>query len=266
MTILRAALVVQNCPVNNFSSNLARTLEMAETAASLKADILVFPEMNLTGYAAGDPSLARPIDPDWVRKLSKAATAYDLTILTGVAEQGDKGQIYATHLVIGPDAPAAYYRKIHLSPFEAPCYTPGNTVRVFSHKNINFGVQLCYDAHFPELSTRMARAHVDAIFIPHASPRGRAKDKHQSWMRHLPARAFDNGLFVAAVNQTGDNGAGLTFPGLALALGPDGHLISKTCDNKETIHMVDMEMSAVSRVRSHKMRYFLPNRRAGLVD
>lgn len=83
-------------------------------------------------------------------------------------------------------------------------------------------------------------------------------------MRHLPARAFDNGTFVAAVNQTGENGSGLTFPGLALAIGPDGYLISK--ETKEGIHMVEMDMEAVRRVRSHKMRYFLPNRRPDLID
>ncbi len=263
MTIIRAALVVQNCPANNFKDNFARTLEVVNSAGKLKADIIVFPEMNLTGYAAGDTSLAKPIDPEWVAKLSQAAGRLDMTILTGLAEQAATGHIYATHLVTGPDTPPAYYRKIHLSPFEAHCYTPGNTVRIFRHKDIRFGVQLCYDAHFPELSTAISLKQADIIFIPHASPRGTSEEKYLSWMRHLPARAFDNGLFVAAVNQTGDNGTGLIFPGLAMTLGPDGRLISKEVD--EGIHLIEMDMAAIERVRSHKMRYFLPNRRPNLI-
>jgi predicted amidohydrolase len=50
-------------------------------------------------------------------------------------------------------------------------------------------------------------------------------EKFESWMRHLPARAFDNGVFVGACNPVGENGAGLSFPGVALLLGPDGRLM-----------------------------------------
>jgi len=264
MTTIKAALVVQNSPVKTFKENLAATLDTVNKAHSLKADIIVFPEMNLTGYAAADTSLAQPLDPQWVGGLFEAASRLDLTILTGLAEQSDNGKIYATHLVIGPDSPPAYYRKIHLSPFETSCYTPGNTVRVFTHKGIRFGIGLCYDAHFPELTTAMCLKQADIIFFPHASPRGSSQDKYTSWMRHLPARAFDNGIFVAAVNQMGDNGTGLNFPGLALALGPDGRMISK--EMNEGIHMVEMDMAALDKVRSHKMRYFLPNRRPNLIE
>jgi len=263
MTTIRAALVVQNCPVKNFKKNFASTLEVMKTAAARKADIVVFPEMNLTGYAAQDTSLAQPLDPEWVDELSRAARQLGITILTGLAEQGANGRVFATQLVTGPDTPPAYYRKLHLSPFETR-YTPGNTVRVFTHKGIKFGIQLCYDAHFPELTTAISLKQADIIFIPHASPRGSSEDKYISWMRHLPARAFDNGIFVAAVNQTGDNGNGLIFPGLAMALGPDGRLISK--EVKEGIHMVEMDTTALDGVRSHKMRYFLPNRRSDLIE
>jgi len=263
MTTIRAALVVQNCPVKTFNDNLSRTLDTIDRAADLKADIIVFPEMNLTGYAAGDVSLARPLDPEWVEKLSRAARRLDMTILTGLAEKAENGRVYATHLVTGPNQSPVYYRKIHLSPFEASCYTPGNTVRLFTHKGIRFGIQLCYDAHFPELATAMSLKQADIIFIPHASPRGTSEDKYISWMRHLPARAFDNGVFVAAVNQTGDNGTGLNFPGLAMVLGPDGRLVSKKMDGG--IHIIEMDMADIERVRSHKMRYFLPNRRPDLI-
>lgn len=264
MTTIRAALVVQNSPVKTFRENIAATLETVDKAHSLKADIIVFPEMNLTGYAAADASLAQPLASEWIEKFSKAASHLNLTILTGLAEQTRDGKIYATHLVVGPDSPPQYYRKIHLSPFETSCYTPGNTVKVFAHKGIRFGIGLCYDAHFPELTTAMCLKQADIIFFPHASPRGSSLDKYTSWMRHLPARAFDNGIFVAAVNQMGDNGTGLIFPGLALVIGPDGRLISK--EMNEGIHMVEMDMAALDKVRSHKMRYFLPNRRPNLIE
>lgn len=263
MTTIRLALVIQQCTAGDFESNLAKTLDIIRLAGKNNADLVVFPEMNLTGYSAGDISMARPVESQWIDQLYTAAESARTVVLTGLAETIGNGWIHAAHLVIRPDFPLAVYRKIHLSPFEQTNYKPGNTVRVFEFNGVRFGVQLCYDAHFPELSTAMALKGADVIIFPHASPRGSSEDKFTSWMRHLPARAFDNGLFVAAVNQTGENGSGLSFPGLSLAIGPDGYLISK--ETKEGIHMVDMDMAAVDRVRSHKMRYFLPNRRPALI-
>ncbi|WDP88691.1 MAG: amidohydrolase [Desulfobacter sp.] len=263
MTTLRVALVIQQCKAGDFDNNLAETLDSVHLAGEHGADVVVFPEMNLTGYSAGDTSMARPLSPGWIDRLHQAAESAQTAVLAGIAEHIGNGWTHAAHLVIRPDYPLAVYRKIHLSPFEQKNYKPGNTVRVFEFKDIKFGVQLCYDAHFPELSTAMALKGADIIFFPHASPRGSSEDKFISWMRHLPARAFDNGIFVAAVNQTGENGAGLSFPGLALTIGPDGYLVSK--EITAGLHMVEMDMGAVDRVRSHKMRYFLPNRRPDLI-
>ena len=135
---------------------------------------------------------------------------------------------------------------------------------VFHWSGVRFGIQLCYDAHFPELSTQMAETDADIIFIPHASPRGRAADKHQSWKRHLPARAFDNGLFVVASNQRGTNENGLVFPGNAVAFSPSGEIIKSRLSGNAAMLVADLTAEQLQHVRSHRMRYFLPNRRPGL--
>ena len=83
-------------------------------------------------------------------------------------------------------------------------------------------------------------------------------------MRHLTARAFDNGVFVVACNQVGENGAGLSFPGVAVAIGPDGNLIGEKLSDTDAMLVVDLEAAALSAVREHPMRYFLPNRRPDL--
>ena len=131
-----------------------------------------------------------------------------------------EGCFFASHLVATPDGVVQVYRKTHIAPPEKQIFSSGQTAPLFEINGVRFGIQLCYDAHFPELSTRMAVNGADLIFFPHASPRGTPEGKLQSWMRHLSARAFDNGLFVAAVNQTGDNGLGLSFPGMAVVIGP----------------------------------------------
>jgi N-carbamoylputrescine amidase len=110
----------------------------------------------------------------------------------------------------------------------------------------------------------MALDKADVIFMPHASPRGTPEEKLDSWMRHMTARAFDNGVYIAAVNQCGNNGGGLFFPGLSLVIGPDGLLKSKRMEGDDTIHLTDIDLEFLNAVRSHRMRYFLPNRRTDL--
>jgi N-carbamoylputrescine amidase len=97
--------------------------------------------------------------------------------------------------------------------------------------------------------------------MPHASPRGTPDDKFNSWTRHLTARAFDNGVFVAACNQTGSNHMGLQFPGLAMVVGPSGEIIARAADTDEGLLVADLKAAALAHVREHRMRYFLPNRR-----
>ena len=262
----RVTLVIQNCPVNRFAQNLALTVNDISAAARQNCDFVVFPEMNLTGYAPADVSNAVALDSGWMDELNRLALKYNIAILTGLVEKATSGKIYATHLVFRPDHPVVRYRKIHLSPFEAPYFNCGNDVELFEFKRVHFGIQLCYDAHFPELSTAMALKKADIIFIPHASPRGTPGEKSASWKRHLTARAFDNAVFVAAVNQTGENDAGLNFPGISMMIGPDGFLADENIAYENKMHTHVLDMSLLEHIRTHKMRYFLPNRRANLIE
>jgi predicted amidohydrolase len=158
------------------------------------------------------------------------------------------------------------YRKTHLGPTETTLFRPGQKIHVFKAGKTTFGVQLCYEGHFPEISTQMALMGADMVFISHASPRGAPGEKLESWMRHLPARAFDNGLFVIACNLVGACGGGLTFPGVAVVLGPDGRLLARYTGMREQILYADLRDESLQNVRTHRMRYFLPERRPSLYD
>lgn len=266
MKTIKAALIVQNCIAGNIKKNLESSLNFITFAAQKGAKIIVFPEMNLTGYVSGPDiiSISKPINTDMTALFSSMAKNLKITILIGLAEKTPNNKIYASHLVFNPEGSFDIYRKIHTSPFEKKYFTAGNKIQIFKSHGLKFGVQLCYDAHFPELTLAMALKQADIIFIPHASPRGSSQDKYDSWTRHLRARAFDNGLYIAACNQSGDNSKGLLFPGISILIGPDGNVIYKSIDETEGIHIIDIEQSVLRQIRSHKMRYFLPNRRSDL--
>ena len=267
MKPVRICLGAINCRVGRWDKNLDNCLGLIRKAAKKKADMVVLPEMNLTGYANGPKiaDYARAVDTLLIKRFQDMSDQLNLAILAGLAESTDAAKkTFASHLVFIPGTPHGTYRKLHIPPVEQGIFTPGCKIPVFAHAGITFGIQLCYDAHFPELSTAMAIRGVDLIVLPHASPRGTPLEKYRSWMRHLPARAFDNGVFIAAVNQAGDNDAGLHFPGLSLVIGPDGKLVSKSMAQKNHLHVVDLDPAHLRHVRSHRMRYFLPSRRNDL--
>jgi N-carbamoylputrescine amidase len=255
--------VVVNCPVAAIEKNLENVVRLSEEAARQGAQLICFPELNVTGYGTckelAQSALSVP-GPE-TDKLLEIARASSLVILAGLAEMDSQGHVFATHVVATPEGMAGIYRKLHISPPEQALFTAGRQVPLHSHLGLTFGLQLCYDAHFPELSTRMALDGCDMIIIPHASPRGTPEKKLASWMRHLSARAFDNGVFVAACNQVGDNGNGLEFPGVAVVVGPDGKVMQEYDANREGLLLVDLQTSFLESIRKHRMRYFLPNRR-----
>jgi N-carbamoylputrescine amidase len=268
MNTIKTALVVQNCTAGNYEKNLESTLNFITIALKKGASLIVFPEMNLTGYVVNDDihTIARPVTEDMLTLFKRMAQTSNVTLLVGLAEKAPDKRIYASHFIFKPDGSSDVYRKIHISPFEKKYYSAGNTISVFKTSGLMFGIQLCYDAHFPELSLAMALKQADVIFIPHASPRGSSQEKYDSWVRHLRARAFDNGVYIAALNQTGDNGKGLLFPGLCLFIGPDGHVAYKSIDNAEGVHLISIEKTLLINVRSHPMKYFLPSRRTDLFE
>jgi predicted amidohydrolase len=263
METIRIAAVVFNSRRGCTRENIERMDRWIGAASRSGAAIVCFPELNITGYGV-DPGMreaAESLSGDVGHRLGIMAERHQVVILAGLAEKGENGRIFASHLAVGPQGWLGVYRKVHIAPPEQNTLDAGTGAPVFEAAGTRFGIQLCYDAHFPEFSTRMALDGADVIFMPHASPRGTPEEKRDSWMRHLPARAFDNAVFVVACNQTGDNGAGLIFPGLAVAIGPDGRVIAADVDGREALLVADLDSGRLAAVRSHSMRYFLPHRR-----
>ncbi len=268
MKDIRIAAVIFNSPVGQVQRNLDRMLPWIEKARAEGADLICFPELNVTGYSS-DPVIkdsAETIPGAISRQLEQMARETNAVILAGMAEKDSSGGLFASHLVVLPTGISGIYRKLHIAPPEEAVFSYGQQVPLFNILGVKLGIQLCYDAHFPELATRMAVDGADVIFMPHASPRGTPQKKLDSWMRHLSARAFDNGVFIVACNQVGENKLGLEFPGLAVAIGPSGNILKDKTSDREGMLVTDLKADDLSEVRDHRMRYFLPNRRPELYE
>ena len=266
MKDIRIATATMHSVIHRTDQNLDTLHQFIKQAYKLDVKILCFPEMNLTGYCNKDDivHLAQTIPNPLSNALMTFARTYNMTILAGLPEIF-QGGIYITHLVASPERSLGIYRKLYLAPPEKKYFSQGKTVPVFQDHGLCLGIQLCYDVHFPELSTLMTRYGAEILFLPHASPHGTSEQKFISWMRHLPARAYDNSVFVVACNASGENCAGLKFPPLSLVIDPSGKLIKKSVAPAELM-VVDLMAKDLDYVRMHHMRYFFPNQRQDILD
>ena len=266
MMDLRLAMVCMHSVLGDLHGNLDRIARFVKIAARESAHVVCFPESAATGYALENPETYCSVQ-DTARikdRLVEMGRDMKMVLVVGFIENTGNGRPFITQLITGPQGLMGVYRKTHLSPTEREIYDAGETIGVFHYGGWCFGLKLCYEAHFPEISTKMALLGADLLLIPHASPRGDPAEKLESWMRHLPARAFDNGVFVAACNPVGENGAGLSFPGVAVLLGPDGRLKKGYQGEEEKILFETLKADDLKNFREHRMKYFLSQRRPEL--
>jgi predicted amidohydrolase len=266
MRDIRIAAVTCASRVGEIDHNLTETAAWTRKARQAGAELVCFPELNITGYC-NRPEMARiaqTIPGRASRELARIAAHEGIVILAGMAQANPGGLPYASHCVFSPDGNLAIYHKSHIAPPEKQTFAAGDAIPVFQAAGITFGIQLCFDAHFPELTTAMTAKGAEVIFIPHASPRGNPEEKHSSWMRHLTARAYDNSVFVVACNQVGENCNGLAFPGNALVIGPSGEEMIKDTHPHASMLVADLKSADLEAVRNHPMRHFFPHRRPDL--
>jgi predicted amidohydrolase len=266
MEDVTVAAVCMHSEPGRVEENLGRMARFAAEAAGNGADMICFPELSLTGYvldpeeaALGSLSLAQAES-----LLASVAEDSGSVVIAGLAEEAERGKPFITQVAVGPEGLIGVHRKSHLGPPERGVYRAGDAINTLAFRGVAFGVQLCYETHFPEISTTMALAGAEVLFFPHASPRGSSEEKLSSWLRHLPARAFDNGVYVAACNQVGETSAGFSFPGAAVVIGPDGRVEASYTENEERVLIAPLHRDRLLQVRQNRMKYFLPHRRPPL--
>jgi len=266
MEDLKVAAVAMRSVVGKKAENLARMETLADRAARKGARAVCFPEMNISGYGLREEmeSFAEAIPGPSADAVLKMAKTYNLLILAGLAEKRGKNRFFISQFAAGPAGLLGVYRKLHLGPPEEGIYQAGDEFPVFHFEKIPFGIELCFDGHFPELSTLLALKGAEVIFVPHASPRESSEQKQERWLRYLTARAYDNSVFVVACNQEGKGESGLNFSGAALVLDPRGEVIASSKEDGGGMIFAELKKDTLQRVRESPRGFFLRKRRPDL--
>jgi predicted amidohydrolase len=263
--MIKQELVVSTAQFENRSGdknfNLGVIDEISRQAARDKSQVIAFHECSVTGYSfvrklSGDQllAIAEPIpDGPSTRKLIEIAGKRNITILAGLFERDTEDHVYKAQVCVDGNGLIAKHRKLH--PFIHPDMTPGTSYTVFELNGWKCGILICYDNNIVEnvRATRLLGAEI--IFMPHVtmctpSPRpgagfvdpalwyNREKDpvslraefdgpKGREWlMKWLPARAYDNGVYVIFSNLVGMDDDQLKN-GCSMIIDPFGNIMNE---------------------------------------
>lgn len=270
MLDIRLAMVQMTSRVGDAKGNIARIETYLGEAAARSADIVCFPELSVSGYNAGNTSLPEPepIPGPSTEALQALARRSGVTFLAGLLERGPNGVVYNTQLVLWPDGSYGTYHKTHVPTTEIGTWSQGLELGVFSHPKVRFGVEICYDSHYPEVSTALAERGAELLLLPHASGGPEtAEEKRARWLRYMPARAYDNTVFAAVCNQVGDNGEGRDFVGVTFVCDPLGRVIAEASrGDQEEMVVADLKASSLQEARRVPEAFYRHFRRPELYE
>jgi predicted amidohydrolase len=193
------------------------------------ADLVVFPELFLTGYTMGDEvhALALGEGHPLVEGLAAVARRHQRAFVVGAPWRGTgrEGECWNAALLVAPDAPVRVQAKRFLPTFgpfeEGRSFAPGGASEALALGPARIGFQICYDAFFPEVSRSLAEGGATLLVALSAAP----VTSRRLFDKVLPARAIENTLPVVYVNRVGVED-GLVFGGGSIALDARGEAIS----------------------------------------
>lgn len=223
----------------NLSGNLARLAWAAKGAASLGADVLVLPELYLTGYVAGSAGAEDAFEPDSpvLEAVADIARGHGIALTLGYGlRQG--GQVYnMAGLWDGGGQLLASYAKTHLwGRVERTGFAAGTHLApTVALAGVRTGLLICYDVEFPEPCRALAGDGARLILAPTAN----MQPYTEVPTTLIRSRALENGIGVAYVNYVGGEGS-LIYTGLSGIVGPDGQDLARAGATTEAMLIADL--------------------------
>ena len=277
MNNLRAAAVQFQHVPGDKEANLGTIRSFVAKASAEKVDLLVFPEMCITGYwhvrnlsREEIDALAEPVPTGpSTEALLSLASEHCISIGAGLIERGKDGKLYNTYVVAMPNGRTVAHRKLHT--FISEHMNSGSEYTVFDLPDgTSAGILICYDCNLGENVRATALQGAEVLLAPHQtggcdtpSPRcmgaidldlweSRAENagaieaefkgpKGREWlMKWLPARAHDNGIFLIFSNGVGRDDDEVRT-GNAMILDPYGDVLAETWKAGDDMVVADLD-------------------------
>lgn len=212
-----------------------------------EADLVVFPELFLSGYTlAHIEELAIHSEGPELKSIANIARESSTALIFGAPECVSGGVANSAVCVDEQGKIAALYRKIQLySGDESDAFVAGDQLLVVELCGIKIGLMICFDVEFPEVARALARAGAELLVTISANMEPFGND-HAVF---ASARALENGLTHAYVNQVGPGDKDLVFTGGSMLVSPDGEILAQAGSSEEAVLDAKLSLPIKSSLR-----------------
>lgn len=249
MSKVSVTLAQVTCQLHDKAGNLKRMRSVVERA---KGKIVVFPELNLTGYLPRDDLFgqAETIVGPTIRSVQKLAKDSRKDIVFGCPMKDERvpGLVYNSCLLATGNGRLYRYDKMYLptfGPFEEKVFfAEGRDVVVGEGMHAKIGLAVCYDMFFPELAKLETLLGAQLLINISAAP----TTSLPSFKRVMPARAVENAIFLAYCNMVGVHGS-LVFGGGSALYSPRGEELAVGQSLEEDIVEAEVDLSDIDVAR-----------------
>ena len=268
--------------------NLSIIESLTERAAAEGAAAVAFHECSITGYSFARhlsreqlAAIAEAVpDGPSVQRLIGISRRYGIAVLAGLFEKDADGNLYNTYVCVDEEGFVASFRKLH--PFINPNLSPGKAYCVFDLRGWKCGILICYDNNVIENVRATALLGADVIFMPHVTMctpstrpgagfvdpglwENREADpttlrmefdglKGRQWlMKWLPARAYDNAVYVVFANPIGMDDDQLKN-GCSMIIDPYGDIVAECRNLGNDLCTAMLTPDKLTRAGGHRYR------------
>ena len=242
---LRLALAQVNGLVGGFKANAEKVKSVCAKVRKMGADVVLFPELMVTGYPPEDLLLKEKFIEDCQKTLKKiASTTHGLTAVVGYAEK-EAGKLYNSAALICDGKHVATARKMLLPNYgvfdEKRYFTEGEEPLRFSLKGAQIGLTICEDIWEESGPGKSLSKHIDLLINISSSPYHKGKAQVRRQMIIKRAKAYK--CPIAYVNLVGGQDE-LVFDGNSLVVGSDGGIIAQANSFEEEVLFFDITLSS----------------------
>ena len=243
MTQLRVVCHQLAPRIGDTEYNRALTEHAIRGAASLKAQLIVLPELIQSGYAFTDREEAHTasetLDGPTLSLWKNLARELGIIVVAGFCERLSGGRVANSAALIEPSGRLTVYRKAHLWDREKLIFTPGDAPPPVVDTAVGrIGMMICYDLELPEWVRLPALAQAELLCVPVNWPDGpRPVGERPAEIVRIQANAAVNRLFIAACDRHGEE-RGVNWVGGSVIVDADGYPVAGAASHQEEQQLV----------------------------
>lgn len=257
---LTLALAQINTRLGDVEANLEKHLALAEEARRSGADLLVFPELSLTGYVLQDLAFSVALRPNRENPIFSRLlqASQDIDLVVGFVDEDPRHRFYIAAAYLSRGAVEYVHHKVYLPTYglfdEGRFFAWGDAVRAFDTRFGRVGILICEDFWHASPPYLLWLDGAEMMLFTSASPgRGLSAQPHLEsarWVEHInQAYASLFTTFVAHTNRVGYED-GLHFFGGATLFDPNGELLAKGPYHEEALTLAEVDLNQLHRTRA----------------